>query len=148
LNEFTSSSTPGAIPTTDYIIVITTHPGSFLHHTIDAKDLRQHIIKMADSTAWKLREVAAAHNPVAAVYEVVVGIHPGTNAVMVLLSDLGLERSPSHVRGISNMHCKRTHYFSMTGNSKSATDRPGRSLGSLRTMLPLHPPLLLCRKLV
>lgn len=86
----------------DFIVVsCTSFPGSFQYHLDISNALRKHLSKVANSLALQARQGAASQDPMAALFEVVVGYVPERGgAMLICVPDTGLQGALSNVRGL------------------------------------------------
>lgn len=83
-----------------WVVVCPKFPGSFRYHARFSNILRSQLSKIADSLALQARRGSAAQSATAALLEVVVGYHPLTGSVVILLPEEGLDSALSNVRGL------------------------------------------------
>jgi hypothetical protein len=77
--------------------------GDFPHHLSVSNTLNKNLSKHAVSLALQARQGAAAQQPQAALFEVVVGYMPGgknIGAMLICLPEIGLQGALSNVRGL------------------------------------------------
>jgi molybdenum cofactor synthesis domain-containing protein len=84
------------------VVVLACPPGSFRIHLELGNLLRSKLSKVADNIALQARKGAAAQDPTAALFEIVVGFLPtaGRGSMVILLPENGLDGALSNVRGL------------------------------------------------
>jgi molybdopterin molybdotransferase len=83
------------------VIVVACAPGSFRRDLDVSAQLRRRLDKIGDALALQVRRAAASETSEAALFECVVGYVPhGRGAMVVCLSEAGMEGGLSNVRGL------------------------------------------------